>query len=256
MKGIVQLRRARDPRAVPVLFLHGLLGAAEFWSELAALLSYPGALGAVTLPGHGLPPSPAVQSFEEAVDALPLERGSFVVGYSMGGRLALGLAARRPRDVRGVVAVGAHAGIADAAERERRIEWERKERALLESRGLDAFVDHWDTLPVFATQADLLARPLSRARLARQRAMRLGHDVGAVAQAFTALGSGHMPLLPKARVPTLLVAGERDERFAPAAHRCIPGVGHNVVLEAPDAFARLLDRQLVEWSGTTLETHA
>jgi pimeloyl-ACP methyl ester carboxylesterase len=84
--------------------------------------------------------------------------------------------------------------------------------------------------------------------------MRLRHEASAVAQALTALGSGGMPRL-SSRVPTCFVAGERDERYVALADRSVPGVGHNVVLEAPEALAPLLDRQLHDWSESNLEIH-
>ena len=108
----------------PLLCLHGFLGAADDADWLGPPDGY--ARIAPDLPGHG--PSPDLtplgtdpaQSFERCIAWIEsqVETGGGaidVLGYSMGGRLAFGLLARRNVPIRHAVIIGAHPGIAQAA---------------------------------------------------------------------------------------------------------------------------------------------
>src|SRR5207248_8985810 len=81
-------------------------------------------------------------------DDLGVER-SHLVGYSMGGRLALHVAARRPDRVLSLLTIGAHAGLdEDAREGRRRGDEALAER--IERDGVESFVNYWGSLPLFA----------------------------------------------------------------------------------------------------------
>jgi pimeloyl-ACP methyl ester carboxylesterase len=103
--------------APPVVLVHGFAGAASNWSVLAPLLAASFRLIVPDLPGHGgstpLPAAPNLAGFADRVASI-VERedaaGAVVVGHSMGGIVALRLAARRPELVRGLV-LAAAAGI-------------------------------------------------------------------------------------------------------------------------------------------------
>ncbi|MEZ4393216.1 MAG: alpha/beta fold hydrolase [Polyangiales bacterium] len=222
------------------LALHGFLGAPAMWAGLE------GELVAPWSPGHGPSPAPLEQDdFNAVVDALAARYlpvgGARVVGYSLGGRLALALALRHPARVREAVLIGATPGLKTEAERRAR---RASDEALAESLfrdGLVRFVDAWEALPLFATQ-----RALPVSLQARRRAERLGHTVEGLAGSLRVLGTGAMPslwdALPGCEVPLRWVTGALDEKFTaiareacavcPAAtHTVVPGAGHDVVLE-------------------------
>jgi pimeloyl-ACP methyl ester carboxylesterase len=104
----------------PLLLVHGYGGAAWNFSELAPLLAPTRRLVIPDLPGHaGSSPLPAVASLAAFADALVtvcyeegVERAD-VVGHSLGGVVALRLAARRPELVRRLV-LAAAAGISSS----------------------------------------------------------------------------------------------------------------------------------------------
>ncbi len=232
---------------VTVICLHGFLGAPSGWDEVAGALREAGLRVEVPwLPGHG--PAPRfvdLASFDEVVDAMAgalLGRPVVLLGYSLVARLALALAAKAPGDVRGVLAIGAHTGLASEIERAKRVAWEERLARDLREDGLEAFVAAWEALPIFATQATL-----PRTVLERQRATPAAHDAHGVAWAMEVLGTGRMPLLvPRLRqaaVPVVLAAGALDDRAVGVAReamgalsRCeaaiVSGAGHNLLLEA------------------------
>jgi pimeloyl-ACP methyl ester carboxylesterase len=98
----------------PLLLVHGLGGAASNWTELVPLLSARHRLLVPDLPGHGGSTAlPAVSGLDPFADriALVAEREQMlpapVVGHSLGGMVVLRLALRRPTDVSALVLAGA-----------------------------------------------------------------------------------------------------------------------------------------------------
>ncbi len=110
--------RALSRGVIPVLCVHGFLGAPEDWAPLAAGLGPRIGVAAWPLPGHG---SRAVDSFESAVRALGAALAAFprpphLVGYSMGGRLAWSAAAAGHPHA-SLTILSATPGLASAAQR-------------------------------------------------------------------------------------------------------------------------------------------
>jgi 2-succinyl-6-hydroxy-2,4-cyclohexadiene-1-carboxylate synthase len=254
---------SRGPRAgVPVVLLHGFTGTGEFWRPVAGLLPSRRCIFP-DLPGHGGsgPPVPSdAWRLDRAADALAellAEIGAdrfALAGYSMGGRLALALALRHPARVAALALVGATPGIADAAEREARARADLALADSIEREGVEAFTRRWEADPLFATQSGMPAE--LREAMRRQR---LGQDAASLAAALRAFGTGFQPpahgALADLRMPALVMAGERDAKFAAiargmaaripgAALRIVPEAGHAVPLERAGAFAAALDEFL------------
>lgn len=225
------------------VLLHGFTGAPSSWDAIRQAMSGP--CVAPPLPGHGAPP---VEDWEEAVDRIAAHcEDAHIVGYSLGARLALGVLVRHPDKVRRATLIGVNPGTDDRATRRR---WEAELVRLLLHDGIEAFVRHWEELPLWASQTRLPGPVLEA-----QRAVRLAHDPRGLAHSLQTLGLGAMPdlrpFLPELRIPVDLVVGALDGKFLDIAHefaaRCrsarvvvVPDVGHNVVLEAPDRLARIL----------------
>lgn len=226
-----------------LVLLHGFLGAPSTWDRVA-----PGTVAAV-LPGHGPNPDTKPASFDATVDAIAgaIHEPVVVAGYSMGARLALALALRHPRFVRAAVLAGVNPGLEDDAERAERVRWDDAQAAAIAERGLPAFVDGWERLPLFATQ-----RRLPEALRVAERERRLSHTPVGAAWAMRTLGLGRQPglwgALASSAVPLTFLAGAKDGKFAELSFRAsqiaprgslkmIPGVGHNLALEAPVEFA-------------------
>jgi 2-succinyl-6-hydroxy-2,4-cyclohexadiene-1-carboxylate synthase len=176
--------------------------------------------------------------------------GAHLVGYSMGARVALGLALRYPQLVSRLTLIGVNPGLEDQRARAERRAWETRWMQVLTREGIDAFADAWEALPLWQSQ-----RTLPPERLARQRAARRAHDPRRLAAALDVLGLGAMPNLwpelPRLEIPIHLIAGERDAKFKRLAERIaehaprarislVPDAGHNPILEAPHELAPLL----------------
>jgi dihydroxynaphthoic acid synthetase/2-succinyl-6-hydroxy-2,4-cyclohexadiene-1-carboxylate synthase len=235
----------------PLLLLHGFTGSSETMRELAGALAGDFRTISVDLLGHGdsdAPRDPSRYALEctagdlaRLLDALGHAQ-AHVLGYSLGGRIALGLAALRPERVRSAVLIGASAGLADPAERAARVRADEALAASLERDGVEPFTDHWLALPLFASQARLGPEFLARAR-----AQRLRNRSHGLAASLRGIGTGAQPplhdRLAHSRVPLLFVAGAEDAKFAALARalaeraprgQCavVANAGHAVHLEA------------------------
>lgn len=243
------------------VLLHGYTGSPAVWDDIVAALDPQAPVLRPALVGHG-PDTGTASDFVAEVDRLAgLVRGagldgSHLCGYSLGGRLALGLLVRHPTLWARATLIGAHpglpedAGVAGAERAERAANDERW--AQLAEHDLAEFLARWSAQPLFATQRALPA-PV-RAVQERQRAR---HDGAALAGALRALSLARMPdwqpALPAIAQPVHLMAGVLDAKFAELAQRMairipratvgiVAGAGHNVVLERPDAVLEALTR--------------
>lgn len=242
----------------PVLVLHGFTGCAESMQDVVDALSATRRVVAPDLVGHGGSESPedpsryemeaCVEQLIGVMDRLDLGR-AHVVGYSMGGRVALSLCVAHPDRVASLLLVGASPGLARPEEREARVAADDGLASEILGDGLEGFVDRWMALPLFATQASLPAEVLQR-----QRAQRLQSDPAGLAGSLRGMGTGAMPALhehlKEIAQPLCLVAGALDVKFARLAREMaariprarvalIDGVGHAAHLEDPDRFAEV-----------------
>jgi 2-succinyl-6-hydroxy-2,4-cyclohexadiene-1-carboxylate synthase len=247
-------RHARD--STPLVLLHGFCGHPTAFTATVERLAPERTIAGVFLPGHaGGPDVPG--SFDRTVDLIAsnLQAAGLgpahVAGYSLGGRIAVGLVARHPALVSRATLISTHFGLATEAERSARRRQDQIWARLLREQGLTAFVEAWERQPLFATQ-----NRLPRETLSFQRQLRMMHSAGSLAAALEVLGLAEMPdfaqTLTQADVPVELVVGEHDQRFCePAASmvrrlargriHVIPECGHNPLLEAPEALAAILD---------------
>jgi 2-succinyl-6-hydroxy-2,4-cyclohexadiene-1-carboxylate synthase len=232
------------------------MGSAADWEAVSESLNAQYCCLAVDLPGHGgstaLSPESytmggAAQSVIEVLDALNIERAT-LVGYSMGGRIALYLALRYPERCSGLFLESASPGLEKPGEREARREADELKAKRLETEDFGKFLEDWYRQPLFAS--------LASDEELRQRtvAERLRNDPVELAKSLRGMGTGSQPSLwdelPELRVPALAVAGELDKKFVGVGRRmeqsltvdftAVPNAGHNVRAESPEAYIGLL----------------
>ncbi len=234
-------------------FLHGFGGGPAQFDELRELAEIPDALTPHVV-GHG--GGGEAVSWDEEVRRLASLLGGAAVGrlglcgYSLGGRLALSLALNAPDLVRTLVLIGVNPGLSVEEERAARRAADDRWAERIENEGAEAFFDAWVKQPLFATQASL-----PPGRLERQAALRRGLPAPGLAGAMRTLSLGRMPdaspRLGELECPVVLVVGSEDAKFRALAADMAPqipdvrvevveGAGHNVVLERPEALARIL----------------
>ena len=226
----------------PVVALHGFAGTGATWDAAA-----PEAI-APDLPGHGTA-SAVEPTFDGCVErVLAAAPGRFVlVGYSMGGRVALHVALAAPERVSRLVLVSATAGIEDPEERAARRRSDEKAAAEFERLPIEEVAERWVTQPLFARDP-----PAARAL---QRLDVLRNEPAGLAAALRGIGTGAMaPLwerLGELRMPATVVAGERDAKYVALAQRLaaglpvaelvvVPAAGHGLPREAPEAVRAVL----------------
>jgi pimeloyl-ACP methyl ester carboxylesterase len=174
------------------------------------------------------------------VDRLGLGR-PHVAGLSFGGIVALALSGRHPAVPRSLVLASAYAGWAGSLPAEV-VEQRLRQAMVLADLPPEEFAGA--LLPTMFAES-----PPAEVVAAFNASMRAFHPVGFRAMA-RASAENVRDVLPRIRVPTLLLYGDADVRaplpVAEDLHRSIPGarlvllpgVGHVTNLEAPEAFNR------------------
>ena len=252
----IEQRGAVKKSGPTLVMLHGFTGSAAGWgSHLDTLAAYGLRVIALDLPGHGQSDAPGdahhyvieycQQDILAALQKLGVSQGeAMLLGYSMGGRIALYTAFSG--FFRTIILESASPGLEDPAERVQRRISDEVLAASIERDGVQAFIDHWEKLPLFASQSTL--PPEAREALRRQR---LSNRASGLAQSLRGVGTGVQPSLyarlPALHIPVLLIAGELDTKFTVIARsmaqalpqsrlRIVPGAGHAVHLERPEDF--------------------
>ncbi len=198
-----------------IVALHGFLGLPSDWSILDGSFDY------------------------EAVDLwrtsdLPLSQNRPVLlGYSMGGRLAMKFALEHPERWSGAVLVSAHPGLSEGhdARLASDLEWARKFREM----PWEELMHEWNSQAVLRGRAlPRLESDFNRERLAR---------------ALDEWSLGRQPNLradlERLPIPALYVTGADDKKFTSLMkgleqHVVVEGAGHRVPWDQPEKFRTLL----------------
>jgi 2-succinyl-6-hydroxy-2,4-cyclohexadiene-1-carboxylate synthase len=228
-----------------VLFIPGFMQRGDAWRPVAELL--PERYPSVMLEHEQ-------HSFEGRLREIAAAgEGRLLVGYSLGGRLALRAALRAPERYLGVVTVGATAGIDEPSLRSTRAEADERLAAWIEAAPIEDIVGVWERQPLFADQSEALVEA--------QRPGRLAQDPAALAMILRTAGQGVLePVwheLLFLELPLVAIAGARDEGYVRAAKRIadtaprgraeiVEEAGHAVQLQRPDEVARVLEGLLDE----------
>ncbi|HTP22503.1 MAG TPA: alpha/beta fold hydrolase [Solirubrobacteraceae bacterium] len=234
-----------------VVLLHGFTHTGASWNPVVAALGESYRALVPDIRGHGSAGEREPVTLEAVIeDVAELAPARFtIVGYSMGGRLALhaalapALAARIDR----LVLIGASPGIADPAERSARRKADDALADEIDRMTIEQFAERWARTPVLAGQPPEVAAAIHADRLRNQPA--------GLARALRGLGTGALPSLweqlPEIGAPVKLIVGERDEKFTVTAVEMarglpdadavvVPGAGHAVHLEAPERVAAVI----------------
>ncbi|MFK2824746.1 2-succinyl-6-hydroxy-2,4-cyclohexadiene-1-carboxylate synthase [Bacillus sp. B190/17] len=243
----------------PLLLLHGFTGNVGTWKEGIAYLKGEYRCITVDIIGHGKSSCPAeaerynielvARDLKELMNQLGYSR-FHVLGYSMGGRLALTLAVLFPEAVQSLLLESASPGLKTTNERLRRKESDEALAQKIEREGIRAFVDYWESIPLFATQNKL---PLKKQEMVRQQ--RLQNSIVGLSSSLRGMGTGSQPSwweqLPSLSMPVLLLTGTEDKKFTKIAYEMsqlfpsvvwkeINGTGHAIHVEDCEKFGTII----------------
>ncbi|MBJ8186234.1 2-succinyl-6-hydroxy-2, 4-cyclohexadiene-1-carboxylate synthase [Bacillus mycoides] len=239
----------------PLLLLHGFTGSMETWRSFIPSWSEQFQVILVDLVGHGKTESPedvthydiqnVALQMKELLNHLHIEN-AHVLGYSMGGRLAITMACLYPEYVRSLLLENCTAGLESEEERKERKEKDERLADKIEQEGIRNFVSMWENIPLFETQ-QRLAQNVKEA----VRKERLANNPKGLANSLRGMGTGAQPSwwneLQNLKMPVLLLNGESDEKFfrlLKNIEKCIPranffkidGAGHAIHVEQPEKF--------------------
>jgi 2-succinyl-6-hydroxy-2,4-cyclohexadiene-1-carboxylate synthase len=259
----VRLHVAELGSGTPVVLLHGFTGSGRAMAGLAGGLSDTHRTLSVDLVGHGQSAAPrdvaaysmtaCVDQLAAVLDELKLHE-THLIGYSMGGRVALAFCVAHPARVTSALLVGASAGIRDPRQRAERVRGDEALAERIEREGVEAVVDFWVSQPFLVDPRRLGARGVAEARK-----MRLANSAHGLAASLRGMGSGAQPpmhdALARADAPICLVVGEEDLKFRALAAEMsqelpnarveiVPEAGHSVHTDNPAAFLKLARRFL------------
>ncbi|PTX63353.1 2-succinyl-6-hydroxy-2,4-cyclohexadiene-1-carboxylate synthase [Melghirimyces profundicolus] len=267
--GGVRYRVETDGEGPALLLLHGFTGSVKTWQPFRSSWNRHVRTVGVDLLGHGGSDAPSdpgryavervTEDLAEILDRLEIRR-AHVLGYSMGGRLALSFALLRPERVESLILESSSPGLSSRKERKIRRERDEALAGRIERDGVEAFVRYWEELPLFATQKRL---PQTVRRAIREE--RLAQRAAGLAGSLRGMGTGVQPSwwdrLEELRAPVALITGEEDRKFCRIAaamearlsrvrRYTVPRAGHAVHVERP----RLFDTIVLEWIQGNMET--
>lgn len=226
-----------------LLLLHGFTGSLHTWDRIVPELSQHFTTITVDLLGHGKTDAPsdperyaierATEDIIELLDRLDIEK-THLLGYSMGGRLALMLAVRYPNRFHSLILESSSPGIENEEERKKRVQSDEELADFIEEKGMEAFIRYWEDIPLFQSQ--------KRVRLEERnklRQLRLQNREHGLANSLRGMGTGRQPSLweeiSSLTLPVLLIVGSFDTKYVQLAKQMAERITHaklNIVNDA------------------------
>lgn len=241
-----------------IVMLHGFTGSTKTWEPLAKKLPHYKII-AIDLMGHGQTEIVEEMKFYEMDAQINILHKIFeilqlqcftLLGYSMGGRIALSYALQHPHQVKRLILESASPGLENAEERQNRTRADIALASRIEEQGVQEFVKFWENIPLFSSQKSLPEDIQQSVRMER-----LSQSEQGLAYSLRGMGTGVMPpvwdcliTLPMA---VTLITGELDSKFVNIAdrmtkhiknvrHVTVNAVGHAIHVENPTEFATIV----------------
>jgi 2-succinyl-6-hydroxy-2,4-cyclohexadiene-1-carboxylate synthase len=259
--------------APAAIMLHGFMGCGEDWKAVAKSITPSLRCYCPDLPGHGSQRydiAKARACIPEIADALIeyLDAGGIdtctLIGYSMGGRIALHTALHYPHRITRLILVSTSPGLRTEQERTNRLEQDKQLQQELADMGegsaeFEAFLRRWYQQTLFS---ELSKQPALFESIVQKR---IKNNPPALSASLNALGVATQPDcwndLSKLPMPTLVVVGEKDEKYWRIGNEIseslpkgrleiIKGCSHSPHVESPEQFTAVLNLFLRYFSPT------
>ncbi|KAB2329023.1 2-succinyl-6-hydroxy-2,4-cyclohexadiene-1-carboxylate synthase [Bacillus mesophilum] len=247
----------------PLVLLHGFTGNSTGWREFHPFWASTRSVFAVDIIGHGQTESPddvssytvekAAEHLKELFQHLNISKAD-VLGYSMGGRLALTFALKHQHLVDRLILESATPGLRTEDERIIRRANDLKLAHKILENGVPHFVDYWENIPMFDSQTAL---PVAKRN--RIREQRLQNDPKGLSNSLMGMGTGSQPSwwedLANLSFNVLLITGELDKKFCDIADKMtaslpncewqtVKNCGHAIHVEKPEKFGTIVEEFL------------
>ncbi|PLR79419.1 2-succinyl-6-hydroxy-2,4-cyclohexadiene-1-carboxylate synthase [Bacillus sp. V3-13] len=248
----------------PLILLHGFTGDSSGWESFCKLWGDHSKLIMPDIIGHGktdCPNSPeryriesAAEDLRDLLDQMEIDQAD-VLGYSMGGRLALTFAVKYPDRVRKLILESASPGLNSAEERANRRNADKQLAGFILEKGVAEFIAYWEETPLFASQKTLAEE---ERKIIRQQ--RLKNSAIGLANSLIGMGTGTQPSwwkeLTNVMNNTLLITGTLDDKFCRIAALMseklpqnqwikVDKAGHAVHVEQPEKFGTIVSEFLI-----------
>jgi 2-succinyl-6-hydroxy-2,4-cyclohexadiene-1-carboxylate synthase len=211
----------------PLLLLHGFTGDSSTWTPFCTAWGKHSKLIIPDIIGHGRSDSPedinryeieaAAGDLNLLLNTLEIEQID-LLGYSMGGRLALTFTILYPDRVRKLILESASPGLGTEEERIQRRMKDRELSNFINDQGIKSFVDYWEGIPLFSTMKNL-PEPIQEGI----REQRLSNNPKGLANSLLGMGTGsQLSLWEKinlVKCEVLLLTGSLDKKFCKIAER-------------------------------------
>ena len=235
-----------------IVFLHGFLGCSQDWMRYLDYFSSKGfSTLAIDLPGHGrseisncdpLSENSSASECDQLFKLIP--RGAHVVGYSMGGRIALYLSSLRPHWFSSLTLISTNPGLQNEQEIRNRLISEEQWIKKLEKNSIETFINDWYKQPLFSNY--------------KPHSIRYTQDSKNLTSAIRKFSIAKLPsmwdYLLNVRHPLQMVFGEHDQKFMKVKREIdqidtekqiqlliSQNTSHPVHLEAPDFLIDTID---------------
>ncbi|EKN65961.1 alpha/beta superfamily hydrolase [Neobacillus bataviensis LMG 21833] len=244
----------------PLVLLHGFTGDSSTWKPFFETSGQYAMLIAPDIIGHGKTESSedteryqiesVAKDLNRILEELAVEQID-LLGYSMGGRLALTFALLFPQRVRKLILESASPGLEKEEDRKLRRMNDAKLAKFIVEDGIKGFVDYWEDIPLFTTMKRLPASVIESIR-----AQRLNNSVSGLANSLLGMGTGAQPSwwgtpLMELDCEVLLITGSEDHKFCEIAERMLKSLkkgtwivvensGHAIHVEESEKFGTIV----------------
>ncbi|MBM7653264.1 2-succinyl-6-hydroxy-2,4-cyclohexadiene-1-carboxylate synthase [Neobacillus cucumis] len=244
----------------PLVLLHGFTGDSTTWEPFVERWKGHSELIIPDIIGHGKSDSPKEVKYYQ-IESMANNLNRFLdrqginqidlLGYSMGGRLALTFALAFPNRVRKLILESASPGLKLESERELRRMNDAKLANFIIDNGMDSFVDYWENIPLFQTMKRLPA-----SLQAKVREQRLRNSPQGLANSLLGMGTGSQPSwwekLDQLSCDVLLLTGQEDQKFCQIAEVMVKSInkatwivlencGHAIHVEEQEKFGTIVN---------------
>lgn len=243
-----------------LVLLHGFMGAGQDWQVMVELLEQKINCIVVDLPGHGrnqqddFKPN-SKNNWHGYVDCVrqliqrKTQDNYFLMGYSMGGRIAMALAQQDPQSIQGLIIESAHPGLNQDHLKEKRLDQDMLWAHRFEGQPFTQVLNLWYQQQVFADLSD--AR---RQELIKLRQHQSGPALGKVMKAITLAGQpDYQEFLRSFHKPVAYLSGQLDSKFQRIQSKLcqgessvmefsVPDCGHNCHQGNPEFTAKVIQQ--------------